>query len=106
MAAGLPVVGNSVGMNRELILPGETGYLADTPEAWRAALGKLNASSALRRRMGATARAFVEEHYSVASWAERFASLVTGAVSPGTLREQALSRRSFNSHGFSFREAA
>ena len=32
MAAGLPVVANPVGVHREMIVHGETGFLADTPE--------------------------------------------------------------------------
>jgi hypothetical protein len=102
MAAGLPVVGNSVAMNREMILPGETGFLADTPEAWREAIGKLSSAS-LRRRMGAAARAWAMEHYSVECWAARFASLVTGATAP---EESMNAAPLFNSNGFSFREAA
>lgn len=78
MSAGLPVVGNAVGMNREMIRHGETGFLADTPREWAEAARTLAASPALRRRMGAAARACVMEHYSVASWSSRFADLVTG----------------------------
>ncbi len=78
MSAGLPVIGNSVGMNRAMIIPGETGFLADTPDAWREAVRTLAASPALRRKMGAAAREFVTDHFSVARWSSRFADLVTG----------------------------
>ncbi len=78
MSAGLPVVGNPVGMNRAMIIPGETGFLASTPEAWSDAVRQLACCAALRRRMGAAARAWVSEHYSVSRWSARFAELVTG----------------------------
>ncbi|MDZ4780117.1 MAG: glycosyltransferase [Planctomycetia bacterium] len=78
MSAGLPVVGNPVGMNREMIVPGETGFLASTPEEWSEAVRQLAYCAALRRRMGAAARALVNARYSVARWSEEFASLILG----------------------------
>ena len=78
MSAGLPVVGNPVGMNREMIRHGETGFLAGTPEEWSDAVRRLADCAALRRRMGAAARAMVCGHYSVERWSERFAELVLG----------------------------
>jgi hypothetical protein len=78
MSAGLPVVGNAVGMNRAMIVHGETGFLADTPEEWTEAVHTLASSPTLRRQMGAAARAWVTEHFSVARWSSRFADLVTG----------------------------
>jgi hypothetical protein len=76
MAAGLPVVANPVGMNREMVVPGETGYLASTPEDWADAIARLAADPDLRRRMGAAGRRMVETHYSVDRWAPEFAALV------------------------------
>ncbi len=78
MSAGLPVVGNPVGMNREMIIPGETGFLASTPEEWSEAVRQLAYCAALRRRMGAAARAMVNEKYSVERWSGEFAALILG----------------------------
>jgi glycosyltransferase involved in cell wall biosynthesis len=76
MAAGLPVVANPVGMNREMVVHGETGLLASSPAQWSAAIAKLAADPALRARMGAAGRDLVQKHFSVARWAPEFASLI------------------------------
>ncbi len=48
MAAGLPVVANPVGMNREMVLHGQTGFLAETRDEWAQAVATLAADPALR----------------------------------------------------------
>ncbi len=79
MAAGLPVVANSVGIHARLVIHGETGFLADDPEACRRAITTLAASADLRRRMGQAGRARVEREWSVAGWGPRLAAIVTAA---------------------------
>ena len=69
MAAGLPVVANPVGVHCLLIDHGRTGLLAQTPDQWAAAIGRLAASPELRAEMGRAARQLVAEHCSVAGWA-------------------------------------
>ncbi len=76
MAAGLPVVANPVGMNREMVIHGETGFLATSPEEWSSAITKLAASPELRNKMGAAGRRLVERKYSVSRWAPEFADIV------------------------------
>lgn len=78
MAAGLPVVANPVGMNREMVLDRKTGFLAETAEEWTQAIETLANNPDLRREMGQRGRQLVEKHYSVARWAPRFASLIDG----------------------------
>ena len=68
MAAGLPVVANRVGVHREMVRDGETGFLADTPEEWRTAVARLAASPELRQRLGRNGRERVARHYGVATW--------------------------------------
>lgn len=80
MAVGLPVVANSVGIHRSLVVHGETGFLADDPRAWRQAVTTLAGSADLRRRMGQAARARVERDWSVATWGPRLADIVTSAA--------------------------
>lgn len=55
-AAGLPTVASPVGANREVVVPGETGFWATTPSQWRDALLQLGRDLSLRRRQGAAAR--------------------------------------------------
>ncbi len=64
MAAGLPVVASPVGINREIVREGETGFLADDAAAWAEALLRLHDDPALRQAMGATGRALAVERYS------------------------------------------
>jgi glycosyltransferase involved in cell wall biosynthesis len=76
MAAGLPVVANPVGIHRELIVDGETGFLPATPRQWGEAIETLARSNALRRQMGRAGRARLIQLYSVEGWGPRFAAMV------------------------------
>ena len=94
MAAGLPVVANPVGANREMVIHGHTGLLASTPREWSDAIARLAADPQLRRKLGAAGRRMVQHQYSVAAWGPRFAELVASVVrgnkeidSRGSLRE-------------------
>ena len=58
MAAGLPVVANPVGMNREMVVHGRTGFLASTPEEWADAIERLASNPKLRQAMGQRGRRF------------------------------------------------
>ncbi len=81
MAAGLPVVANPIGVTPQLVIHGETGFLASTAEEWAEAIARLAANPDLRRQMGAAGRNIVEEQYSVNAWSPRFAGLVHDAAS-------------------------
>jgi glycosyltransferase involved in cell wall biosynthesis len=72
MAAGLPVVANPVGVHREMIRHGRTGFLAETPAQWVEAVGRLAHDPPLRRRMGLAGRRLVEAGYGVESGAARW----------------------------------
>jgi hypothetical protein len=76
MAAGLPVVANPVGMNREMISDGKTGFLAATPREWADAVERLATDPQLRREMGAAARLHVEAKFGIERWAAEFATLI------------------------------
>lgn len=80
MAAGLPVVANPVGMNRRMVVDGQTGLLADSPGEWAGAIARLAADPALRRRMGAAGRRAVEQRYSVERWGPQWADILESAV--------------------------
>lgn len=75
-AAGLPVVASPVGINAELITHGTDGFLATTPQQWRAALEQLIEDAALRRRMGTQGRHKVDAHYSQRVCARRLAEVL------------------------------
>ncbi|MSQ93803.1 MAG: glycosyltransferase family 1 protein [Gemmataceae bacterium] len=69
MATGLPVIANSVGVQKHLVRPGETGFLVDTPNEWEAAVRQLAGDPALRRRLGLAGRRAVESEYQVTNGA-------------------------------------
>ncbi len=66
MAAGLPVVANPVGVQRDLVVHGQTGFLAETPDEWIDAIRTLAADPELRKNMGKTGQKRVLQGYSVA----------------------------------------
>lgn len=76
MAAGLPVVANPVGVQAEMVQAGKTGFLAETPEQWADAVGRLAGDPALRRRLGEAGRRRVEATFSVAAGAARWVELL------------------------------
>ncbi len=86
MAAGLPVVANPVGMNREMIVHGQTGLLASTPDEWTRAIERLASSPQLRQEMGNRGRRLVEQRFGVARWAPRFADIVEQVARFGSVK--------------------
>jgi glycosyltransferase involved in cell wall biosynthesis len=80
MACALPAVASPVGVNSEIIVPGETGYLAGSNEEWEATLGRLLDDTDLRRRMGEAGRQRAEEHYSLAVHGPRLVALLRSVV--------------------------
>jgi glycosyltransferase involved in cell wall biosynthesis len=69
MAAGLPVVANPVGVHRDMVRHGETGFLAKTPAEWTNAIATLASDPAFRQRLGQAGRMRVEKDFSVAAGA-------------------------------------
>lgn len=79
MAAGRPVVASPVGANAEVVVDGETGFLATTPGDWAAALERLRGDAALRAAMGAAGRRRVEDRYCLQVQADRLAAALRQA---------------------------
>lgn len=71
MAAGLPVVASPAGVNRDVVVDGETGYLAVSESQWTDALQKLIDDAGLRERQGLLGRQRVLEGYSEIGTAHR-----------------------------------
>ncbi len=67
MASGAATVVSPVGENTVVIENGKTGMLADSREAWQAALQSLVTDASRRMEMGTAGRFHVEEHYSYES---------------------------------------
>lgn len=69
MAMGAASVMSPVGVNTEIVTPGEDGFLPRTDTEWVDVLEQLVRDHALRARLGAAGRRTVIERYSVRRWA-------------------------------------
>lgn len=65
MAAALPVVASSTGVQSKMVIEGETGLLADSKQAWLDALLKLSSDVNLRNTMGQAGRVLCARQYSI-----------------------------------------
>ena len=68
LAAGVPAVASPVGENRVVVRPGETGFLAASPEEWKQAFQALIADEKRRSELAAASRTAAET-YSVRRYA-------------------------------------
>ena len=77
MATGLPGIATDVGGNREVIVPGETGYLVPprSPAAFAEAVLRLRTEPAELDRLGLGSRRRVEEEFSLAVMVARYEAL-------------------------------
>lgn len=74
MAVGLPVVCSPVGVNGEIVVDGDNGLLARTPQQWVSSLELLVKDCVMRKKLGVAARKTVMEGYSLDRWAMRMAT--------------------------------
>lgn len=77
MACGLPTVASPIGANRDVVIEGETGFFADTANAWVEKMELLLGDAALRQRLGQAGRARVETEYCLQQAAPRLVRLFT-----------------------------
>lgn len=73
---GLPVVCTPVGVNRDLVEDGVTGFWARTPSEWEEKLSILIEDAAMREKLGTEGRKRVLEKYTVQCCAPRLVSLL------------------------------
>ena len=79
-AAGLPVVCSPVGVNRDLVEDGQTGFFAVTADDWVDRLHRLLDDPSLAVALGERGRARVLERYEAGAIGSRLADLVAGVV--------------------------
>lgn len=79
MAAGVPVVGAAVGVNREIIQDGVNGFLAGSRSEWEVKLSRLIADRALRQTMGQRGRERVETAYALQDTSRTLIAILTAA---------------------------
>jgi glycosyltransferase involved in cell wall biosynthesis len=80
MASLLPTVASPAPANEEIVINGETGFIARNDTEWYEMLSMLLKNPALRTQMGATGRKRVEAVYSYQVWGRRLVHLVTDGV--------------------------
>jgi len=81
MAAGLPTVASPVGVNAEITIAGETGFLARSEGEWASALETLVRSADVRERIGQAGRRRCEERYSTRRWLPELVAILERAAS-------------------------
>jgi glycosyltransferase involved in cell wall biosynthesis len=107
-AAGIPIVATAVGGTPEVVLDGETGFVAPPrdPGALEEAMLRLAALSADdRHRLGRQGRGYIEAHYAlpriVDLWEETYRELLAlkGRSVPGPVRRQGDAAKAGSSGG-------
>lgn len=76
MACGVPLVAAPVGVNREIVRDGTSGFFATTPAEWVGRLRLLLESAELRARIGDAGRETVAQRYSLAVAAPRMLAAI------------------------------
>jgi glycosyltransferase involved in cell wall biosynthesis len=87
-AAGVPVVCTPVGMNKEAVTEGETGWWAVSADDWVDRIRRLVSDREARIRMGAAGRRRVEERYSLQAVAPRMAEVFRTLAARGGSRNR------------------
>lgn len=67
LSLSIPCVASPVGANKNVVLEGQTGFLAETKNEWIVALNRLLLDHTLRSRLGKAGREHVLQHFSVIS---------------------------------------
>jgi glycosyltransferase involved in cell wall biosynthesis len=79
MACGLPVIASPVGVNRQIVEHGVTGFIASSPDEWIQALDYLHKNPSARQEMGQAGRKKMEAEYSLQATAPKLAALLRSA---------------------------
>lgn len=79
-SVGIPSVGSSVGINKEIIVDGETGFLADDLSAWQNKLELLLKNKNLRKKMGIAARNHVVKNFSLVGYSRKYARIIKDLI--------------------------
>lgn len=83
MACGLPVVASAVGVNKEIVVPGQHGLLVEDDAQWFECLQQLIRDPQGRQRMGRAGRERVEQWYSLQAQAPRLVAMLEGLARRG-----------------------
>lgn len=77
-ACGIPAIASPVGMNTEVVVPGENGFLARTEEEWLSAIQYLKNQKQVRHELGKAGRQKVERQYCLQVTAQQWVGVLEG----------------------------
>jgi glycosyltransferase involved in cell wall biosynthesis len=77
LACGIPTIASPVGVNSQIVIHGQNGFIASGKQEWIRYLKLLCADPALRSEMGKKGRKHVEDNYSLKSQSPGFLNLFT-----------------------------
>lgn len=80
MALGIPAVATPLGTNPQIIVEGETGFLASGDDEWTVKLNKLVDQPELRERVGRQAAAVARERFTLQANAEKIVAAFRSAT--------------------------
>ncbi|ROI12944.1 glycosyltransferase family 4 protein [Epilithonimonas hominis] len=75
-ACGIPGVASDVGMNKEVCIDGETGFIATSNEEWKERILFFKNEIEERLRMGTNARKLVEQKYCIQVTSEKWIKIL------------------------------
>lgn len=78
MAAGLPVVASPIGVNNQIVVPGENGFLAASTAEWLEAFRALGRNLEVRSQLGESGRRRAEQMYNLKGTAPKLLDLFSG----------------------------
>jgi glycosyltransferase involved in cell wall biosynthesis len=81
MALEIPCIMSPVGVNAEIIMDGENGFLADAAEEWIEKISSLIESESLRQAMGKAGRKTVQKRYSKQAWEGKYVEFFQKLIS-------------------------
>jgi glycosyltransferase involved in cell wall biosynthesis len=76
MALGIPPVVSPVGMNREIVVDGNNGFVAAHPEEWVRSIDTLLSDDAMANRLAGAARKTVESEFSLTVTSRRLVAML------------------------------
>jgi len=86
MALGIPGIASPVGVNGDILIHGQNGYLASTTEQWNSAFAKLLVDRNHRHSLGEVAIQTVVKKFSIQTHLPRWISIIEAAVNRNKLR--------------------
>ena len=78
MALGIPPVVSPVGMNSEIVVDGDNGFVAARPEEWVRSIDTLLSDNAMANRLAGAARKTVELEFSLTVMSRRLVAMLEG----------------------------